>query len=359
MSTPTPLSQARASFSWSFFCIACALISGWILSILSWQEVCTTSCSASKDYRLFGLPFPYIGMAFFSVALPLHFFSSVYPRANAWIAWMIASALGAEVWFLFVQKYEIGHWCPICLSIAASIATAALFMLTGYIACIRQAVQQRNLGKIMQNIKTGFTSLSFVLLGLFLSFLGMTKINDAEAAVNEMKNRLAFGNKNSVVEIYFVSDWFCPSCKKIEPEMEAIYESVKSKVTFYFIDYAIHQKSLNYTPYNLAFLVNNKSDYLQARRVLHELAKKNESPTDEDIMEAMKKKNIHFDELSFLQVKAGMGFFDSIVATYNIHSTPTMVIVNKENHKVVKLEGKSDITEANVSKAIAQVQTKK
>ena len=346
------LTMKGRSFRWNFWIVGLALIVGLIFSVLSWLELCVEHCSANQDYRLFGFPFAIVGMTFFTVLISLHFLSRRYHFLSGLVIAMIASALGAEVMFVAVQKYQIGHWCPVCLSIAASIATAALVIAAEYLKNFKVTIEHHNRGDIMQKIKQGLATLSFILLGFFLSFIGINKPNYAEAAVKDIKERLAFGVRQSPVEVYFISDWFCPSCKKVEPLIEKLYPSIRSKATFYFIDYPIHKKSLNFTPYNLAFLINNKPQYFQARTLLSHLTEETETPNDEDIEKAAHKHGIMLKELSFLDVKAGIDYFDKIVEKYNLNSTPTILITNVHNNRVVKFEGRDEISEEKILQAI-------
>jgi thiol-disulfide isomerase/thioredoxin len=358
MSTLSSLTAAKGRpFKFNFWLISMALIAGLILSILSWLELCVEHCSANQDYRLFGLPFAIIGMFFFSLLLFLHTLSWYYPSLLKLVGWLIGCALGAEIVFILVQKYQIGHWCPVCLSIAASVAIAALVLLTGYLKNFKVTIQHRNRGDIMQKVNQGFISLCFIMLGFILAYVGIGKPNAAEAAVNDIKERIAFGAKNAPVEVYFITDWFCPSCKKIEPLIEKLYPKIRPKVTFYFIDYPIHRKSLNFTPYNLAFLANDKGHYFKARQALNELSDKVEAPNDEEIAQAAHQEGINFKELPYLDVRAGIDFFDKISAKYDIQATPTIIIVNIKNNKFIKMEGRDEISESKILKGIETVQS--
>jgi len=188
-----------------------------------------------------------------------------------------------------------------------------------------------------------------------MAFIGISKPDSAEAAMSDMRERMAFGTKKSPVEVYFVTDWYCPSCRKIEPQMEKLYAKIKSDVTFYFIDYPIHKKSLNFSPYNLAFLVNNKEQYFRARDLLTALSEKTESPKDEDIERAASKYGISYKELTFLDIKTGMEYFDKIVDQYGLHATPTVIITNPRRKSVVKFEGRDEISEDKILNAIEKM----
>lgn len=345
------------SFQWNFLLISLALFSALVFSILSWLELCVEHCSANQDYRLLGLPFAMVGVSFFTLLLALHLLSKRYAFLSRLVGWMVASALGAEAMFIIIQKYEIGHWCPVCLSIAASVAIAALILFMRYLKNFKETLQSHNRGDIMRTLKKGLTSFSFVLFGFLMAFIGVDKHNYAEAAVDDIKEQIAFGNKKSPIEFYFITDWYCPSCKKVEPIIEKIYPRIKSEVRFYFIDYPIHRKSLNYTPYNLAFMINDKTHYFQARHALSVLSDSTESPTDKDVKKFAKKDRLNFKELSFLEIRAGIDYFDTIVEKFDIRATPTVIITNVKNKKVVKLEGRDEIRdEEKLLEAIKQVQ---
>jgi thiol-disulfide isomerase/thioredoxin len=343
------------SFQWSFWLVSLTLIAGLVLSVLSWLEVCVEHCSANQDYQLFGWPFAMMGMTFFTVLIALHFLSQRYAFLSRLVGWLIASALGAEGMFIAVQKYEIGQWCPVCLSIAASVVIAALVLLIGYFKGFKTTIQHHNRGETMQKIKQGFTCLSFIVLGFLMAFIGISKPDSAEAAINDIKERVAFGTKNSPVEVYFITDWFCPSCRKIEPMIEKIYPDIKSEVTFYFIDYSIHKKSLNFTPYNLAFLIHDKPHYFKARQMLLELTDQTESPKDEDVTKAARQHGLNFKELSFLDIKTGLEYFEKIVDKYDLKATPTIIITNPKRNSTVKLEGRDEISEEKILNAIEKL----
>lgn len=338
-----------------FWLIAIALFAGLILSILSWLELCVEHCSANQDFRLFGFPFAIVGMSFFFALLLLHFLSKKYVFLERVVSWLIAMAVGAEVVFIAIQHYQIGHWCPVCLSIAASVLFAGVVLAFDYFRKLIAVIQRYSRGDFMLMMKRGILSLFFIFFGTVSSFAGVSQFNPAEAAVTNMKEKMAFGLNNSPVVVYYVTDWFCPACRKIEGDFEQLYPKIKDQVTVYFIDYAIHKNSLNFTPYNLAFLVNNKSQYFTARNLLLNLSDKTESPNDEEVEHAAREKRVPFKELSYLDVKAGIEFFDSIVTKYDLRSTPTILITRPGQNKVIKLEGRDEISSQKVLEGIERL----
>ena len=114
----------------------------------------------------------------------------------------------------------------------------------------------------------------------------------------------------------------------------------------------------NYSPYNLDFLVYNKSNYLKIREILVQLAKKNKSPNDAAIIKAVASVGEKLKELDYSDIKAGVSFFEEIVTKYKVNSTPTLIIVNTKTNEVRRLKGGSEITEAKVFDAIRALQEK-
>lgn len=354
MNTKTYSTEFLVQSRYFFLVVLLPLLAGFFLSIISWLQICVEHCSATKDYRFFNIPLALIGIVFFISAILFHLFSKRNETCGRVAAWIVASGLGAEVMLIAVQKYQIGRWCPICLSIAFSLVVAGSGMLAANLYSISK---QKNRNPIMtsQFKKKAIFNTSFFFIGFLLAFIGIAKPDQAQAATDKMKERLEFGNKSSPIKVYFVSDWFCPSCKKIEPIIEKVYPEIQSKVGFFFIDFPIHTKSQNYSPYNLAFMVNSKPQYIAARNMLLNMTNEIESPTDEDIEAGAKKIGVHFKELSYVDVKNGMNVFDDVVDKYNLDSTPTIIILNTKTEKFKKLEGSEEISEEKILKAIEEL----
>lgn len=335
-----------------YWTVALAIAAGFILSILSWTNICSTACSAAHKYRLFGMPFEWIGAGFFIMAGVLHYLSLNSPILSTYLGWMMAGALGSEVIFLGIQKYVIGGWCPICVSIASVIA---LILLTYGFVYIRKLLtlnktNQKDL--FMRQLSKSLTPLAFFTVGMLLAFIGVAKPVDAADNQTAMVSRLEMGNKDSDTKIYFITDWFCPACKKAEPAVAKIYSATKDKVGFFFVDLAVHANTANYTPYNVAFMANDKSKYIAVRHALDELSYRENSPTDEQMEAIAKKIGVPFHEMSFREVKTAMKFFDDVANKYDINRTPTMVIENTRTKKKAILNGTREITLENVQKTI-------
>lgn len=199
-----------------------------------------------------------------------------------------------------------------------------------------------------------------LLIVFFMSFLSPALHANQHVAEEPIESSLVLGNPKSRIKIYVVSDWFCTSCKKIEPKIKEIYQDLKSKAAFYFIDYPLHRDSANITPYHLAFLIGEKVNYWRARDALMELSKETTNPTDQDISELARKNQVQFNPLSYEKIKKGSDYFEEIRRHYKVAATPTVVVVNAETDEFEILTG-SDIDKNNVVEAVKKVlgQTKK
>lgn len=344
--------RLRPAGGWRFWLAGIPILVGFILSILSWVEVCVEHCTANEDYQLFGAPFAVTGLLFFTALFFLHAFSFRYPVLKKGVAWLLASAFGAELMFTWIQKYEIGRWCPICLTIASIIAIAGGILALGYFRNLNTKIENGNKEEIMKKILQGVTTISFIFFGLAIAFFGVSNPNSVEAVAEDIKAKLAFGKKDSPIEVYFFTDWYCPACLKVDPIIEKLYPKIRPKATFLFVDFPIHKKSINFIPYNLSFMMNNKSQYFRARKLLNDLAEKTDSPKEAEVMELAKKDGISYKEITFIDIRSGMDFFEQVAKKFGIKSTPALVIVNKKSQKTTKLEGAEQIKADKIKKAI-------
>jgi uncharacterized membrane protein len=109
-----------------------ALFFSFFLATISLLGLCASACSETKHYTLFGGSFEVFGLLFFGILIFLQLLSTHYIKLKGLIALLISSALGAEIYFIWIQKAIIGSFCPICLSIATCILIANYGALKSY-----------------------------------------------------------------------------------------------------------------------------------------------------------------------------------------------------------------------------------
>lgn len=317
-----------------------SLIAGLILSVISLMGFCQEACKEAHDYQFFGLSIGGLGILFFSALLLFH-----YLKWDTLVAMLLGGAIGAEVVFLLIQYEIIGEWCPVCVSIAACVGAAAAILMLGYFAKIYENIKLGMKRMLSKQIFRGFSAISCVVLGFFMALFGVIKPEATFADGSSEQESPIFGNTDSPIEVYFVSDWFCGACKELEPKLETILPKVMQKASVIFVDRNIHPESLNYMPYNLSFMLKEKDKYLALRKELLKLTEKTKNPTPEEVQKAISSLGVKYRPISYSDVDSGHRFFQGIAKTFQIDSTPTVIIANKKLIKAKKLEGTDEINE--------------
>lgn len=324
-----------------------AITAGVILTVMSILRLCSTQCAEGHSWRLFGLPFEAFGGVFFTIAMIGQWFSRKNPLISYLQLLLLGSAIGAEIYFIYVQKVLIGSWCPVCLGIASCLSIA--FVIQAYrVHKQSQGIQE----KTMLTKWKSLTSTTAIGVGLLIAFLGVTKTDAMEAAQNSIKESIAFGNQDSNIEVYLFTDWACPACRKLEPDLKRMVERIDDNAKFFFIDHAIHPETLNYIPYNLSFILNNKPQYFELRDMLTELSVENSAPSENIIVEEAARHGVKYSELNYADIALAIKFYKKLGEKFKIKGTPTMVIINTETKKGKKLAGNSEITEDNIVESI-------
>lgn len=318
---------------------------GLILALLSWTDLCSFSgCTDAHEYRFYGLPIPLTGTVYFCaltaatlLADRFRFFAGLPPL-------LLAAGAGAELVMIHLQKNVIQAWCPLCLGIASVVG----------LLCILKIYETKLLRGFQTMTRRQFFSKALLLLvaaaaGFAVSFAGMKK---PEAAVLDA----SIGKQNGKVEVYIFSDWLCPVCIKVEPALEAALPQIEKRAKVYFIDKPIHKESMNFVPYHLSFLVNEKGKYTQIRKALFELAKTNKNPSLQDVQKAVAPLGVTYKQLSFMDVSQMMSRAQALSNEYKVTGTPTIVIVNSSTKQSKSLVGGKDITADNLLKIVKSLE---
>jgi len=309
---------------------------GLLLNFLSWTGACTSACEAEHSYLLFGMHFEFVGFIYFS-ALALSLLGSF-----SWVTTvLLAGGIGSELLFILVQKFVIGVWCPLCLGIAASIflATIAWFI---------------HGGKTMFGSKRVYSTSFMLMLGFLTAFIGVAKHEDLHATEKSFQEKLTFGNKNSDTEIYIFTSWICPACHKFEPALEKMAPDLMKNATITFVDYGVDDTTLNYLPFNLSFIINNKDKYIELRKMLKELSTSEKEPTDEEVAAKASSLGIKFHEINYATVASAIEYFKQTAVKFKVRSLPTFVIRDKKSGKTTLISG-SQMTPDDVAEATKEI----
>jgi protein-disulfide isomerase len=233
----------------------------------------------------------------------------------------------------------------VCLGIAATVAVAAL-VISGELLAARNSSGGSMKAKFIQ----GIIIMAAILIGLGSSLAGVQK----EAGAAELD--IYFGKKKSSTTVYFVSDWFCPGCRKVEPEIEKIYPDLITSVRMAFIDMPIHPESANITPYNLQFMLHEKEKYIALRQALDKISHSTKSPTPDQVQAAVAPLGVTLNTLNFMEVLSGVKQFETIYKNFKVTGTPTVVIDNPKAKKRKMLVGINEISRDRIKAAIAEVE---
>ncbi len=333
-----------------FYLMRAAFLAGFALSLISHLNLCASSaCTETHKYLLFGFPFTMFGLAFFPAAWASFELGRSHRVFSVLFAVMIAAASGAEVEFLRIQKYVIRDWCPLCIGVAATIFILALLGCYGWTKDILLTSKDRR-GILMIFFKKTSLIALVVAAGFLLAFKGAQKGEAQDKSMN-----IFLGSENSVRELYVFTDWFCPACRKAEPAIEKAVFAAEKNTKIIFIDVPIHPETLNYIPYNLSFLMNEKGKYLQLRRALETLSLTSKEPGPEDVQKAITPLGVTYKPLSFMIVTKGLKYCDETAKTFGVKSTPTVVVTNTKTRKKIQMVGSKDITEQNILTALDEV----
>jgi protein-disulfide isomerase len=327
-----------------------AFLAGLVLSLISQLDVCRTSaCTETHKYVLLGLPFTLFGTVFFPAAWASFELGRTRAVFSTLFIMMISAASGAEVAFLWIQKYIIRDWCPLCIGVAA---TVYLLALQAYYAEARNVpLHSKDRREIIMIFFKKISLIAvFVIAGFLLAFKGAQKSDAQDKAVN-----IFLGNESSAQELYIFTDWFCPACRKVELEIEKAVSAAGKRAKVIFIDVPIHPETFNYMPYNLSFLLNEKGKYIELRKALGTLSLKSKEPGPEDVQKAIAPLNVTYKPLAFLTVTKGLKYFDENAKAFGVKSTPTVIVNDTKTKKRIQMVGSKDITEQNILKALDDV----
>jgi len=351
---PHPIRQES---SWRRHLPLAPIAAALVLSVMSWLGVCTGDCLETSLYRLFGVPLPPVGVAFFVVCGAACVAANRYGILRTALAGLLSGALGAEIAFLWIQKFRIGHWCPLCVGIAASVAAACALTIP---PLFRGAAPQLTDGERKSDMKPFAAKLVLILVaflcGLGLSAAGLEKTDAYASALSPQS--IAFGAVDSPSEVYIVTDWFCPSCRLAEPEILKGAQLAMKRAKVVFVDYPIHRETLNFIPYNLSFMMREKGKYLQIREALDGLSRKTKEPTPEEVQAAVSPLGVKYVPLNYVDVLTGTQYYISLMKQYKVAGTPTVIVTDTRTGRIRTLSGSTEITSDNIVKALGEVSGK-
>ena len=289
--------------------ITLALIS---IGIIIFDRFCSGTCSyISGD--LFGLDLRYFGLAFMVLIIILSLV-----KTDLILIMTLSAGVGVEIYLVGFQIW-FNTFCPYCLAFGGMLLV--LFLINIRKTQIKEAILSASVG--------------LVLFAFF--FNGSVTPAFADESIVP-----SFGEGKIQVRLY--TDYFCPSCRALEPEIETVLSDLvkKNSITLIFVDTPVTKDSPLYARYFL-YIMNAKKTMEQAllaRSLLYgAAAEKRTEP--EKLIEILNNKGVPYKSF---EVKPIFEILNNYIREDRIRSTPTCVILleGKTNH----YKGKTNIIKA-------------
>jgi uncharacterized membrane protein len=105
----------------------------WAVSVFTViEEFCMVkACRDTAVFTVFGMNMGIFGIIYFSVLLTLRWNMQRSPWIERIMFATVFAGFGAELRLLWIQKFVIGAWCPLCVTICIALVSGALAMLAG------------------------------------------------------------------------------------------------------------------------------------------------------------------------------------------------------------------------------------
>jgi hypothetical protein len=325
-----------------------ALVSGALLTLLSWFNLCTEACVEEHNYRFFGFSFNWIGLIYFGLLLLFYGLAKRSQIATRVTGLMLAAGLGAELLFLLIQKYMIGSWCPLCLAIASCILIAFAAFFTEYFTARIEAGTD-----LLKGMKELLTLFAAMVLGFVLALSGTAKHDLLEEEKNSIEQRLFLGNNESPIEVYIFTSWVCPACNHFEPALERMASRIMESARMVFVEHGQDETSLNFLPYALSFTLNNPTAYIPLRHLLKDISKETDTPTDEQVEAGARALGQKYRQLNYADVSVGIEYFKHLKEKFKVSALPTVIVINPHTGQEKRFSG----LEATAAHILAAIQS--
>lgn len=88
-----------------------------------------SACRDTASFTIFGLNMGWFGIAYFSLVLVVLGLRVKDYRLDRLLSALVFCGIGAEFRLLWIQKFIIGSWCPLCVTICCALFVAATLLL--------------------------------------------------------------------------------------------------------------------------------------------------------------------------------------------------------------------------------------
>lgn len=186
-------------------------------------------------------------------------------------------------------------------------------------------------------IKKAIPSALFINIALLFLFQGTSAAREPDPPFP------TFGT--GTVEVRLYTDYFCPPCRALEPEVEPVLKSLLKKKTIRLtlVDVPYTPISPLYARYFLYALAKNRDveHAIHVRNVLFASAAGRNANEKDQLETLLKSKGIAYESLD---IKTAFSRYNALIREDRIDATPTCVILRGDKRE--KFIGKPDIVSA-------------
>lgn len=259
---------------------------------------CSSACPLIKGYAA-GIGLEYLGIAYMIAVLVAGLL-----RERLYLLILLSLGVGSELYLLYFQV-RMGTFCTYCLIFGALLILQFL---------INFEKEKKKLVVL------------FVLLGLFVFPLFFHTENLAYGEVVSSRLPSSFGEGKITVRIY--TNYFCPPCKAVEPEIESLVRTLVNEniINVTLVDTPSHSLSVLYARYFLYALGQTPPNIDHAFLVRRALIEASNMMIDhpEKLESFLESKGI---KISKFDPKPIFDVYTRLLREDKINATPTCVII--------------------------------
>ncbi|CAH2031994.1 vitamin K epoxide reductase family protein [Trichlorobacter ammonificans] len=121
----------KAGGRWLRALLLLAALTGLAVSIfIVIEEFCLVkACRDTAAFSFFGLNMGILGILYFCAVTALLLLRSRWSRLDQLLTAAVFSGVGGEIRLIWIQKYVIGSWCPLCVTVGISLGTVAALLI--------------------------------------------------------------------------------------------------------------------------------------------------------------------------------------------------------------------------------------
>ncbi len=291
------------------------------IAIMLLYTYCDTACSYLRG-DILGIDLKVIGIVYMLLIIGLTIGGEMGGTRM-----LLASGLGVEAHlFYFQHKEEV--YCPFCLAFAVTLISA--FALNHEKPAVaHKGLRGRVIGILGEAEIPFFTKVRVPLLLMTILgylFITLTFSGSVTPAYGADKSPVPSFGKGPCQVIVF-TDYFCPPCQGLEPNLEPMLEKIhaKGRAEIIFVDMPIYKETPLYARYYL-YAANAKGgfkDVMDARRALFSIARGKTVKDEESLAKALKEKGIPFKPYD---PKPVFNAWNDMIRQHKVQGTPSCVI---------------------------------